>query len=80
MLFFSTMKMCFSLGLFLTLSDTVIGIPNDHGWFAIRALVPYSQIQAYGQVYPYGLIISFIALLSYLLTKYLNTLLHRTGI
>jgi hypothetical protein len=80
MLFFSTMKMCFVLWLFLTLSDSVIGLPNDHGWFAIRALVPYSQIQAYGQVYPYGLIISFIAAISYLLTKYLNTLLHRTGI
>ena len=80
MLFFSTMMMIMTLWLFLTLSDSVIGLPNDHGRFAIRALASYSKIQAYGQVYPYGLIISFIALASYLLTKYLNTLLNRTGI
>lgn len=79
MLFFSTMRMLMILGIFLTLSDQVIWQPNDDGWFAIRALVPYSKIQAYGQVYPYGLIISICALTSYLLTKTLQKIVVRTG-
>jgi len=68
MLFFASMWMLMALGLFLVVSDEVIGQPND-GWFAIRALVPYSKIQQYGQVYPYGIIISVIALVSYVCTK-----------
>lgn len=79
MLFISTMRMCMTLGVFLTLSDTVIGLPNDQGRFAVSALVPYSKIQSYGQVYPYGIIISIVALTSYVATKILDTVLARTG-
>jgi hypothetical protein len=80
MIFVSTMRMCVVLGIFLTLSDNVIGIPNDHWRMAIRALVPYSKIQSFGQVYPYGFIISIIALASYIITKLLDIKLSRTWI
>lgn len=68
MLFFASMRTLMTLGVFLVVSDEVIGQPND-GRFAIRSLVPYSKIQQYGQVYPYGIIVSIIALISYACTK-----------
>jgi len=68
------------MGIFLMFSDTVIGRPNDHGFFAIRSLVNYSKVTQYGQVYPYGLIVSGIAVLSYLSAKSITILRNRSGI
>lgn len=80
MLFFSSMRTILCLGIFLIFSDTVIWKPNDHGLFAIRSLVNYSKVTQYGQVYPYGLIISWIALLSYLIWKWILFFQNRSGI
>jgi len=80
MFFFSTMRAVFCFGIFLICSDTVIGKPNDHGLFAIRSLVNYSKVTQYGQVYPYGLIVSGIALVSYISTKLILSRKNRSGI
>lgn len=80
MLFFSSMRTAMCLWVFLIFSDTVIGKPNDHGRFAIRSLVNYSKVTQYGQVYPYGLIISWIALLSYSISKVILSFQNRSGI
>lgn len=79
MLFFSTMWMVMVLGVFLILSDEVIGQPNDGGRFAIRSLIADSKIQQYGQVYPYGIIVSLIAFVSYVATKIRVRFTSRTG-
>jgi len=80
MFFQASMYSSILLWVFLTLSDQVIWLPNDHGWFAMRALVSYSAVSQYGQVYPYGIVISIIAAVSLLSTKLLDRFLNRTGI
>lgn len=80
MVFFSAMRTAITMWIFLTLSDYVIGKPNDHWRFAIRSLVPYSKISQFGQVYPYGLVISWLALLSYILTKVVERYTNRSWV
>jgi len=80
MFFDATMWMCFVMGIFLVFSDYVIGIPNDHGRFAVRALTEYSKVTQYGQVYPYGFVISIIALISRSITKLIQQWNNHTGL
>lgn len=80
MIFFSSMWSIITMWMFLVFSDYVIWKPNDHGWFAIRALSSYSKISQYWQVYPYGLIISGIGIFSYLITRRLGIITNRTWI
>lgn len=70
-LFDALMQSMIVLWIFWVLWDDFVWRPND-GIFSIWSIATVSKINTVGKVYPVGIIMSFVAMITYIITIYLR--------